>query len=643
MKKTFIIIIALAMCLNIQAQKKFATINMPFFAAKAPTADKMMLPPKKAEGLASTQRAIGQTNTDEIDISGAYIGTPGTYSVAALLPAEMLSRYVGCKVVGMRFALSQSIGKSKIFIFKVNSNNTITEPQITQNIRNTYAGWQNVFLNGVNEFEIEAGKSLLFGFEYHESEEMTNNEEGALCFTGESNDNGFFIYGDFGGGEGWYPSQGLGLLCVQLIVDISNLPPKDLDISWLFHGSKYKRINEDIDLFATYTNVGRDTIYTYQLGYQIDQREPVILDFNRRIYPDSVQSYEDEHLRLPSDLEAGTHTLAFFVHSIEGKTIQNPANDTLKSSFVVYTKSLARQKHYIEQYVSHQSPYVPYVDPIFDAVCKENSNVCLVNIEGTSSNAVDEALYLHEIYPYTYPSFTIDRFYFPGETSIAFDINDYATVVPDIMVGVIQQLINEADWNPAFASINIVPSFNAETRKLTLSVSGETTDEIDKIFQGVALTLMITEDSVKAPQMTYNEMTQKSTWNSSYLHHHLLRKYITAPLGDQLDIRDNRYHVDYEVTLPATWKAENISIVALLTKAASAVTEANVMDLDVTNSNSVALREFITDGIMPVVAPSTEAKDEFYTLDGMKVNADNVKKGIYIIKKGNQRTKVVVR
>ena len=79
------------------------------------------------------------------------------------------------------------------------------------------------------------------------------------------------------------------------------------------------------------------------------------------------------------------------------------------------------------------------------------------------------------------------------------------------MVGVIQQLINEADWNPAFASINIVPSFNAETRKLTLSVSGETTDEIDKIFQGVALTLMITEDSVKAPQMTYNEMTQKST------------------------------------------------------------------------------------------------------------------------------------
>ena len=207
MKKTFIIIIALAMCLSIQAQKKFATINMPFFAAKAPTADKMMLPPKKAEGLASTQRAIGQTNTDEIDISGAYIGTPGTYSVAALLPAEMLSRYVGCKVVGMRFALSQSIGKSKIFIFKVNSNNTITEPQITQNIRNTYAGWQNVFLNGVNEFEIEAGKSLLFGFEYHESEEMTNNEEGALCFTGESNDNGFFRYGDFGGGEGWYPSQ----------------------------------------------------------------------------------------------------------------------------------------------------------------------------------------------------------------------------------------------------------------------------------------------------------------------------------------------------------------------------------------------------------------------------------------------------
>ena len=34
MKKTLITIIALAMCLSIQAQKKFAPINMPFFAAK---------------------------------------------------------------------------------------------------------------------------------------------------------------------------------------------------------------------------------------------------------------------------------------------------------------------------------------------------------------------------------------------------------------------------------------------------------------------------------------------------------------------------------------------------------------------------------------------------------------------------------
>ena len=30
---------------------------------------------------------------------------------------------------------------------------------------------------------------------------------------------------------------------------------------------------------------------------------------------------------------------------------------------------------------------------LVNAVCKENSNVCLVNIEGTSVNTVDEALY----------------------------------------------------------------------------------------------------------------------------------------------------------------------------------------------------------------------------------------------------------
>ena len=77
---------------------------------------KIFAPADKRRVLAATERAVGHTDGDSITTKDAYIGQAGTYRVGAALAAGRLTDYKGCKVVGLRFALAQSVGKTSAYI-----------------------------------------------------------------------------------------------------------------------------------------------------------------------------------------------------------------------------------------------------------------------------------------------------------------------------------------------------------------------------------------------------------------------------------------------------------------------------------------------------------------------------------------------
>ena len=590
---------------------------------------------QSGQGLADTQRLIGYTVSDDIDISGACFGTAGTYTIGAILPPQMIASYEGCHIVGIRFALSQSIGRTSAFVHLV-SNGSLQ--QLFSQKQRTYEGWNTIMFNG-NGYELQGDETLFFGYDYVETAEMVAADEGAICTVGEDTDGAFYLYGNYGQGEGFYGISEVGRLCVQLILDVSNLPRKDLDMTYFDMGKKYKQPGETIDLFTTFANVGRDSVFQYRMGYQIDDGEPVYQERRDTLVCGETQSWEVE-FPLPDDISTGMHSLKAFVSQIEGQPLQKIKNDTLQGNFAIYRQNLHRQKIYFEVYADQRTPYLPMLDRALEQIKTDCPQVALAkafNVENTLG--IDEADYLHQLYAYDYPTFTFNRAYFPGEPYIAYDMNYYLPQIPTEMIaGILYDMVLQDYEDPTFATIDLTADFQPDTRQLTVNVSGEALPEAEAIYGQLALTLLLTEDGVKEQQAVYNAITGRTNTDRNYVHNNVLRQFITPAIGQPFTISDGNYQETFTLNLDETFKAENIQVIALLTKAAEEVNDDNVLDMDIINANSTTLTIHEPTAIQSVV--NTQVS-EYYSLDGMRLDPKDLRPGIVIMRKADGTTRKV--
>lgn len=565
-------------------------------------------------GLGDMQRGVGVTSGDAISVSNVGMGTAGTYKLAAVLEAEQLQNYIGCDVVGIRFALGQDMARSAVLLNTIDPRtHAITNEVFSQTVRYPSEGWNNIFFNGAQKHTITAGESLMFGFEYTETATMVENDEGAICINGQNTSgNGFYIYGNFGQGEGWYSSN-TGNVCVQLIVDVTNMPAEKLEFAMFTSGHKYKKTGDIIDFLCVVENAGRDNMASLDYSVYIDNEKVGEYLFENNDNASAVSL--EQKVSLPSDIAMGEHSFSLSIDRVNGHDVSIPA--VASENFVLYESSLVRQKHYLEQYKNQSSLYNQHTDKIMSEVAK-NPKACLVNVyDSNSVLAVDEALPLVSRYAYCYPCFTVDRSYYPGELHVAYDVNDYAEVVPEIMVGVINQIVAEQDYYPAFATVDIDADYESASRKLNITVTGDLISGAKQLFgNNAVLTVMLTENNVKSVQTVSNSFggTKRDT---SYLHHNVLRQFVTDAEGDALDLDNAAYRKDYSVVLPDNIKADDVEVVAFVSRGIDCeVTPININNFDISNCNSIALKSVI-DGIVQV--ESTPLDDACYNLAGQKV------------------------
>ena len=591
---------------------------------------------QSGRGLAENHRLIGYSVTDDIDIYGACFGEAGTYTIGAILPPERLSAYEGCHIVGIRFALSQSIGRTRAFLQLINDGSI---QQVFAQKQRTYEGWNTVMFNG-NGYELLGNETLFFGYDYVESDEMVAAKTGAICGVGEHTDGAFCIYGDFGQGEGFYSISQAGMLCVQLILDVSNLPRKDLDMNYFDFGRKYKAPNENIYLFTTFTNVGRDSVFQYRLGYQIDSHEPVYEVCSDTLASGQSHSWEAT-FALPYDIAVGTHSLKTFVSQIEGLPLEKVKNDTLQGNFAVYHESLHRQKVYVEVYSEQRSPYQAMLDPALEQVKDYCPQMVLVKSFSVGSTlGIGEADYLHQLYAYDYPTFTINRAYFPGEPYIAYDVNYYLPQIPSAFIaGILSDMVLQDYEEPAFASVDLTAEFDPDTRQLTVNVCGEALPEAASIYGQLAVTLLLTEDGVISPQAVYDSQTGKTSIDNNYEHDNVLRQFITPPTGQPVALSDGSYQQAFSLTLNEDFDVEKLQVIALLAKYVGQVNDDNVMDMDITNANACAVKILHPSALQ---SPLIEQASEYYNLDGMRLNRKALPKGIVIKRTADGKTRKVI-
>jgi hypothetical protein len=205
-------------------------------------------------------------------------------------------------------------------------------------------------------------------------------------------------------------------------------------------------------------------------------------------------------------------------------------------------------------------------------------------------------------------------------------MNDYLQYGTDMSASIIGGIVAQDMAAVSFGTIALEKEYNADTRQLTVKATGSLSPDAEKLFGDLAMTLMVVENGVKAEQMVYNSVTGRTQLNQNYNHNSVLRGYMTAPTGDIISVAGNTYTFERTMTLNTAWNAENMSIVALLTKYADVVTPENLIDMDVINCNSINISN--TSGIGNISLPQTLQKEKKYNLQGQRVN-DNFR-GIVI-------------
>lgn len=599
-------------------------------AALSQAAQPQAVAPRRVEGLSSLQRPVGHWPTDSITLKDVAMGSADTYPIGAFLTNSMLRSYAGCKVVGVRFAVGESIGRTRAFVYKVDEEGNVIGEPVTQNQR-TYEGWNNVFFNAGKEFVLDGTENLIVGYDYVESDAMVAADHGAICTVGMEADEAdegqltgyeFVIYGNFGQGDGWWSVTNCGMLCAQLILDVSSLPAKAVDMSYLDTGFRYKQPGEDIDLLATVLNAGREDVGSYELYAQIDDMAP------ESIASTSVLSEgaTEDHLytlHLPADIAVGRHTVRVGVKTVEGEAVETTDRNVIEQQFYVYAHPLQRKMVYVENFTDQDDYTSAQMNTVLTSVQSQFPQACVVNVYKPGNPlAISESAYLNDLYAYTLPCFTSNRAYFPGEAYIAYDVNYYLQMVgPSFVVSIVHDVVAQDFDFASFATIEMNPAYDPATRELTVDVSGTLSEDALPIYGDVAVTLMLTEDKVTSYQYYVNSRNLV-TRSNNYQHNHVLRAYLTAPTGDKVASTGGTYQGRFTITLDEAWKPENLNLVGLVTRYAESVTASNLKEMDVTNADAVALKSVVS-GISEISEGSefSEPSEPSYNLSGQRVGA----------------------
>lgn len=585
------------------------------------------------EGLSDSQRVIGHTVTDQIDVNGAAVGQAGTYSFGAHLTPAELENYCGCKIVGVRLAAACDLGRSRIFLYGSGASG-LTEIH-SQNQR-IYEGWNNVFFNG-DGFEISGEEGLFYGFDYTETAAMVAEDRGGLCGVGGGSTGGFELMQD---GQ-LYDVTGVGDLCIQLIVDVTNLPAHNLGFTFVDGGFKYKASGEELEIFTMVQNAGRERAENFTVGARLGSDEPQYIDVNTSVAPGAQEVWQ---YIFPAPMGGSGivgRRLELWIEKVNGE----PMAENLKKVTTVdrwwYDESKERGKAYLEIYTDQDHPAGALLDEVIEGLSDEDFGRVIISriVAPGNTLASEGAGLLHGLYAYTLPCFTVNRSFFPGEAHTAYDLNDYFGMLPPSFLStIVSDIIYQDYLSPAFCTVDLESDYDRTSRELTVTVSGTVLEGLETAESRLGVTLMLTEDGVTGRQ-AYLDSNGRMRYDSNYTYTDLARGYMTAPEGTAVDTaypddgsHEGIFELTRSITLPEDWNPDRMNVTALM-HVLKAPEARSVGDCDILACS----RQPITggSGVKGIGNGMEEGPTEYYDLQGRRLPSRPTK-GLWIERHGTQ-------
>ena len=634
MTRTLLMIGALMFSLSISAQTmKMNKGNRRFATAAMTTPAKGNAQQRRAPEMKFNTLNVGYVNEYD-NMQSLYVNN-GTYSVASYVSPDMLKKYVGCQVVGVRIAVASTAITNVRGWFSTDPESK-NHPDLGFGSATTLAeGWNDIRFD--TKYTITGDEEELwmgYDFTSKSSSEFTvltcpaHND--MYSFVLDAHDN--YSYGDY--------TSSYGALAIQLIVE-GDLPKYDIALDNFSVDKRYYTTGDSLNFYVLLTSMGLEDLPSTNLlmTFDGDENKAYQLTLSDTITSATAPFYQKFALK-DFNLAPGMHTISleFLSFGEDGKkaTEGTEEDDFVISSFGIYENPTTRQKHLLEVYCNQNSYYDVTQIGAVENLCAGRADIIPVCLHGDyyGPDYADEYA-LPEAYNLSWsflleetPSIAIDRVVIPGSDAMLQTINTQ-TVNPNYL-GVMADYIDGV--SPSFASVSISAAKSNDGSKLVLTVSASRGGDFKNIFKNGNINVILTEDGIVGSQKSLDEEGY-SYVISDYVHNNVARKFVTPTYGAEMKWNGLRYNNNFIVDIDPTWKLENMHAIAFISKT---IDEDTLLDnVDITNANNCDLKDLpIVDAINnpSTLNPqlSTINSQPTYTLDGRRISGKPTQRGIYI-------------
>lgn len=699
MKKVLLPLFALALSFvtaNAQGlrDKALASGNTIVVAKESNVSKVRKAPMAKADELTKNQKYVGLSGCTSPYNGMGLPAYPMVKKAGTFVDPSVLTKYAGCKVVGMRFSIFTSIGSKSTNVYLGEVKNGTDESGKFTNVTDVAAGtidgvktatisnnqitdmgWNTVMFD--EPYTIPSTPvGLMFGYEYTQKNTKSGNNYTDACFPlfcglqqSSAEGVGLCAYGDIEstGTSSWYAVSTQYALCMQLIVQKDDGFVKDLQMLGISTPRfLYNKEGQTIPVAFAVTNFGSDPVEQSTYTVTVDGKSVATLTSPSAIDGNGVVLNGD--VNLPSGIQAGVHNLSIKVASMEE---QDPTGDTsddeIATEFRVYD-NLAGNHQYqlLEHITSWTCGFCPYGYNMIRYMMQNRNDVAWVAIHGDQVSTqpdpytVSDAQYIMNYALIGWPTGVFNRYlYVDSQINPSYNLGLSISVPDESYYKNYLALFNDvfAQSNhdvPSQVRLDLSTNFDPSTGKLAVTVKGTGVKNAAKVLEGTTLTVYLTENGLSGRQYFYSNLDASdggAKWVRDFEHENTLRQILTQPWGDAITWNGDNFEATYEVDVDAdNYDYDNgntlncvafVSNPFIFTQGDQQYWNANVDNVWVNNCIMQTVNEGQTTGISSVEGSADNATVVArYAADGTQVSAPV--KGINILKMSDGTTRKVV-
>ena len=483
---------------------------------------------------------------EEISDQASYLALNSSLEVrfraAIVLPASRMQSLKGAKLTKIRVGAPEGMSGWYVTLRKSLTSAALIK---TVDLPTTKAGWNEAVLP--EPFEI-TGEDLVV---YYAGKLPAGK---GLLTDGQPNPNGCYVYD----GSDWVNAYELGYkpLALQAEIEVEGeLPANDLAIESCTFEPQFCHIGDEACAKVRVANYGFTEAALPQLTYSLNGGEAQTLAPEGSLAP---SAFTDIEVKFPTDGCAdGYNALTVALAAEDG----NPDNNSLEAQLPCYAEAYPR-KTLLEHFTTLPCVNCPYgLNVLRGLVAGRKDYVWVAHHVGymTDELTVNDSYKVSSLAGVAgAPMACFDRTVLPGlssNTAAAFSIG-YSS--PQYGKEVLSPYFDQCSSTPAFVSVHLDCTIDPATRRLGVEVTGERGALLDLFYPGQNLSVWLVEDGV--------ETKDKQKGSGDQIHDNVFRTALTAMLGDAIEWNGNAYSASFSYTLPETWNAENLRVVALVNR-----------------------------------------------------------------------------